>query len=238
MDRKSVEQYRLGLFGRMVMGVSHELDNHLSVVLGFAELIQVTGAGEKKALEGAGKILSAGEKIAAIVKQFAHYVRPHSPEDELFSPSAVLSDIVVFSRYDLGRGNVAFALPEKGVDCHLRGDGRDFALAILAILINGVEAMSGRGGTLALGSFLREETLHLSVIDEGPGVPPEVMPRIFEDGFTTRSGTVHSGMGLPVARHIVSGFGGSLMVKNRETGGCLVSVRIPVSARSAANAVR
>ncbi|NNG47801.1 MAG: hypothetical protein HKM86_11895, partial [Deltaproteobacteria bacterium] len=47
MDRKAIEQFRLALFGRIVMGVSHEVDNHLSVVLGFAELLQIMGAGEK-----------------------------------------------------------------------------------------------------------------------------------------------------------------------------------------------
>lgn len=238
MDRKTVEQYRLGLFGRMVSGVCHELDNHLSVVLGFAELMQVAGAEAKKTLEGAGKILSAGEKIAAIVKRFSHYVRPHPPEVEPFSPFAVISDVVLFSRYDLGRGNVTFEVPGKGVDCHLRGDGRDFALAILAILINGVEAMAGKGGTLALDTCLREGFLHVSVADDGPGVSQEAMPRIFEEGFTTKSGPVHTGMGLPIARHVVSDFGGSFSVKNRESGGCLVRLSIPISGKESERTAR
>ena len=68
MDRKTVEQFRLALFGRMVMGVSHEVDNHLSVVLGFAELLQVMGGEEKKSLEGAGKILSAGWSVGILTK--------------------------------------------------------------------------------------------------------------------------------------------------------------------------
>ena len=68
MDRNVVERYRLALFGRMVMGVAHEIDNHLSVVLGFSELIQLAAGNEQKVRDGAGKILSAGEKIGAIVQ--------------------------------------------------------------------------------------------------------------------------------------------------------------------------
>jgi len=227
MDRKAIEQYRLALFGRMVMGVSHEVDNHLSVVLGFAELIQATGAREKKALDGAGKILSAGEKIAAIIKQFSHYVRPHAPVAEPFSFSDVLSEVVLFSRYDLGRGNVTLVVPEKDPSCRMHGDSRDFALALLAVLLNGAEAMAGRGGTLALGASLREGAWHLTVADKGPGIPPDIMLRIFEEGFTTRQDFLHSGMGLPVARHIVSAMGGDLSVENLPSEGCLVTVRVP-----------
>ncbi len=227
MDRKAVEQYRLALFGRMVMGVSHEVDNHLSVVLGFAELLQVLPPGEKKALEGAGKILSAGEKIAAIIKQFSHYVRPHAPVSEPFSLSAVLSEIVLFSRYDLGRGNVTLAMPGPVAAVRMRGDSRDFALALLAVLLNGSEAMGGRGGTLTVASAHQEGSLRVTVADEGPGIPPEVLPRIFEEGFTTKQEPQHSGMGLPVARHIVSGMGGDIAAENLPAGGCLVTLRVP-----------
>jgi signal transduction histidine kinase len=229
MDRKAIEQHRLALFGRMVAGVAHEVDNHLSVVLGFAELIQASGGGEKHVIDGAEKILSAGEKIASIIKKFSYYVRPHTPVVEPFSLSSVLSELAVFSRYDLGRGNVTFVLPEKDAECIMRGDGRDFALALLAVLLNGTEAMAGKGGTLAVDVFPREATWQVTVADEGTGISPAVMPRIFEVGFTTKPSSFHSGMGLPVARHIVSGMGGELSVENRPSGGCLTTIRVPAA---------
>lgn len=228
MDRKTVEQYRLALFGRLVMGVSHEVDNHLSVVLGFAELLQVSGV-EKKEVESAGKILSAGEKIAAIIKQFSHYVRPHAPADELFSCNGVLAEIVHFSRYDLGRGNVTLVMSDVPEKCRMRGDSRDFGLALLSLLLNGAEAMAGRGGRLSLDTVLRENTWHLTVADDGPGISAQVMPRIFEEGFTTKPEPVHSGMGLPVARHIVSGMRGTLVLENLPSGGCLATACVPAA---------
>ena len=74
MDRKDVERYRLSLFGRMVMGVAHEVDNHLSVVLGFSELSSWPRGKSKKSGTAPGRSLSAGEKIGAIVQQFSRYV--------------------------------------------------------------------------------------------------------------------------------------------------------------------
>ncbi|MGE5189547.1 MAG: sensor histidine kinase [Gemmatimonadota bacterium] len=231
MNRKAVEQYRLSLFGRMVMGVSHEVDNHLSVILGFAELIQLAGGDERKAVDAAGKILAAGERINAIVKQFSHYVRPHAPLREPFVPGEVLAQIVLFAKYDLGRGNVTLSPPERFPDGLLAGDRRDFALSLLALLVNGAEAMAARGGRLGLSVEDRGDAWEFRVTDEGPGIPPEVLPRVFEEGFTTRSEPFNAGMGLPVARHLVADAGGTVSVGNLATGGCEATIVYPVRPR-------
>ncbi len=230
MDRKAVEQYRLALFGRMVMGVSHEVDNHLSVILGFAELIQISGGPEKKAVDGAGKILAAGERINAIVKQFSQHVRPHLPAREAFVPGEVIGEIAVFARYDLGRGNVMLSTPQAVPSALVTGDRRDFGLALLALLMNASEAMAGKGGRLEVSVAVRGDAWEVSVTDEGPGIPPDVLPRVFEEGFTTKTEPFNTGMGLPVARFLAAGMGGTLSVANRPEGGSGAVIALPVRA--------
>lgn len=227
MDRKAVEQYRLALFGRMVMGVAHEVDNHLSVILGFAELIQIAGGAEKKAIDGAAKILAAGEKINAIVKHFSQHVRPHAPLREPFVPGDVVTEVVLFARYDLGRGNVTVVTPEAFPSGLVTGDRRDFGLALLALLVNGAEAMARKGGRLGLSAAKRDETWEFRVTDEGPGIPAEILPRVFEEGFTTRPEPFNAGAGLPVARFLAAGMGGTVSVANRAEGGCEATIALP-----------
>lgn len=227
MDRNGVENHRLALFGRMVTGVAHEVDNHLSVILGFAELIQISGGSEKKTLDGVAKILVAGEKINAIVRHFSQYVRPHRPFHERFSPSEAVQEGLLFSRYDLGRNNVVLALPERYPPVLLTGDRRDFVLILLALLFNGAEAMAAKGGTLRLDVFLRDGAWEFVVNDQGPGIPAELAPRIFEEGFTTKEGSFHTGMGLPVARQLAAEMGGTVTVDNAPAGGCKAVLRIP-----------
>lgn len=227
MDRTKVEQHRLALFGRMVMGVAHEVDNYLSVIMGFSELIQITGAAEKKTLDSVTKIYNAGEKINVIVKHFSHYVRPHDPGRELFSPSEVVAEIMVFSRYDLGRSSVTLKLPESMPSGMLTVDRRDFALALLVLLFNGAEAMEPNGGTLRLDVFRGNGHWEFTVADEGPGIPAELETRVFDEGFTTKNGPLHTGMGLPLARHLASEMGGSLSLSNLPDRGCRAVLRIP-----------
>lgn len=229
MDRNKVENYRLSLFGQMVMGVSHEVDNYLSVILGFAELIQIAGGGEKKTLDGVGKILNAGERINVIIRHFSQYVRPHSPVPERFSPGEALQECLVFSKYDLGRNNVALKLPEIYPQGMLNADRRDFALILLALLFNGSEAMAAKGGALRLSVSLRDGNWEFVVADEGPGIPPEIAPRIFDEGFTTKAGTVHAGIGLPLARYLAAEMGGTVSLADSPSGGCEAVLRIPVN---------
>jgi signal transduction histidine kinase len=232
MDRNVVEQYRLALFGRMVMGVAHEIDNHLSVVLGFSELIQLAAGKEQKVRDGAGKILSAGEKIGAIVQPFSRYVRPHAPSPEPFVPGEMIPDILLFSRYDLGRDNVTvLAIPDvpPGI---LHADRRDFGLALLALLFNASEAMSGTGGELSVRVSIDAAGWEFTVSDQGPGIPAGFEAKVFDEGFTTRTGPVHMGMGLPVARHLAEQAGGTVRVASRAGGGCEATIRMPMKVRA------
>ena len=232
MDRNVVEQYRLAMFGRMVMGVAHEIDNHLSVVLGFSELIQLAAANEQKVRDGAGKILSAGEKIGAIVQQFSRYVRPHAPSPEPFVPGEMLPEILLFSLYDLGRNNVTvLPIPEVSPGI-LHADRRDFGLALLALLFNAAEAMSETGGELSVRMSIDAAGWGVTVSDQGPGISVGFEEKVFEVGFTTRTGSVHTGMGLPVARHLAQQAGGTVRIVSRAGGGCEATIRLPMKLRA------
>ncbi len=227
MDRRKVELLRLSMFGRMVMGVSHEVDNYLSVVLGFAELIQLSGAAEQRTLEGVGKILNAGEKIGTLIRHFSTYVRPHDAVAETFPPGDVVADFLPFARYDLGRSNVVLEVPRSFPPGTIAVDRRDFALVLMSLLFNGSEAMSGTGGTLRMDAAVKGNAWEFTVSDEGPGIPPDIAAHVFEEGFTTKQGNSHAGMGLPVSRHLVAGMGGTLTVENLPGRGCTAVLKIP-----------
>jgi signal transduction histidine kinase len=227
MDRTAVERYRLSLFGRMIMGVAHEVDNHLSVILGFSELIQIAAGNEQKVRDGAVKILAAGERTGAIIRNYSRYVRLHPPAREAFSPGEMVREILSFARYDLGRNNVTLSAPTPVHAGLLHGDRSDLALALLALLFNGSEAMGAGGGELGLSVENGDGGWEFTVSDRGTGIPAGLEEKVFEEGFTTRGEPYHAGMGLPVARRLVGEAGGTLALRNRPGGGCLATIRVP-----------
>ena len=104
------------------------------------------------------------------------------------SPGRSIPEILLFSRYDLGRDNVTvLPVPEvpPGI---LHADRRDFGLALLALLFNAAEAMSERGGELSVRVFIDAAGWGFTVSDQGPGIPAGLEEKVFEVGFTTRTG--------------------------------------------------
>ncbi|MBF8258145.1 MAG: histidine kinase, partial [Actinobacteria bacterium] len=186
-----------------------------------------TGGGEKKTLDSVGKIFNAGEKINNIVRHFSQYVRPHSPAREIFSPAEVVAECLVFARYDLGRSNVTLNLPERMPSGVLNADRRDFALVMLSLLFNGAEAMASKGGELRLEISRQDGEWEFAVADEGHGIPPGIAGKVFDEGFTTKDGPLHAGIGLPVARCLAEGMGGTLSLSNLSAGGCKAVLRLP-----------
>jgi signal transduction histidine kinase len=214
----------------MIPGVAHEVDNHLSVILGFSELVQLAAGNEQKVREGAGKILAAGEKTGAIIRNFSRYSRPHLPARESFAPEEMIREMLSFARYDLSRNNVLFSVQDPVPSGLLRGDRYDLALALLAILFNGSEAMAEGGGELGLAVRKTDNGWEFAVSDRGPGIPAELQGKVFEEGFTSRDDPAHEGIGLPVARHLVGETGGTLSLRSTPGNGCLATIRIPSGA--------
>jgi C4-dicarboxylate-specific signal transduction histidine kinase len=226
MDRKCIETYRLALFGRMVMGVAHEVDNHLSVVIGFSELLQMAAGNEQKVRDGATKVLSAGEKIGAVIRHFSQYVRPHAPMRETFLLAEMIPEILLFARYDLGRGGSVLA-PKSCPTGFVQGDRSDIGLAFLALLFNGAEAMAGKCGELAIDAGRRGDGWSITISDQGPGIPSGSEEKVYEEGFTTKTEPYRTGMGLPVARYLLAEAGGTLELANASVGGCVATVWLP-----------
>ena len=227
MDRKFVEAYRLSLFGRMAMGVAHEVDNHLSVVIGFSEIMQVHASNPDKVQDNAKRILMAGERIAGLIKQYSNYVRPHARELEFFSVRQTILDILLFARYDLERKGNTIEAPLSHTPWLVYGDRRDFALALLALFFNAVEALPEKGGVVSIKVSMDAGGCTISVTDNGAGIPAGMEETIFEEGVTTRHEIFNRGMGLPTARHIIAEADGELKLENAPGGGCVATIRLP-----------
>jgi signal transduction histidine kinase len=91
--------------------------------------------------------------------------------------------------------------------------------------------MSETGGDLAVRVSIDAAGWQFTVSDQGTGIPAGFEEKIFEVGFTTRTGPIHMGMGLPVARHLAEQEGGTLQLANGAGGGCEATIRLPMKPR-------
>ena len=110
-------------------------------------------------------------------------------------------------------------------DASVAADPEQLKLVLMNLLINSAQAMNGQGRISI--QFRERDAFHeLRIIDQGPGIPPEVREHLFEPFFTTKHrGT---GLGLPTARRILQGHGGTIELDCPPAGGTVAVVRLPV----------
>jgi signal transduction histidine kinase len=114
-------------------------------------------------------------------------------------------------------------------DLRVRADPRLISRVLANLLGNSVEALAGKPGKIRLAAAERDGRVEIRVSDEGPGVPPEALPKLFEPYFSQKSGG--TGLGLAIARRIVEEHGGTISAENDPRGGLRVTFDLPEAGR-------
>jgi len=217
----------LAALGELSAGIAHEFKNALATISGYAQMIQSEST-ETEALDYAARILEQTRNITHVVAEFLKYARPlEIPDDRV--PLQMMTERVV--------AEVREALPQvkirwEGTFGDAGGDEGLLRQALLNLTRNAAEACAltaGGGQVIVRGEIVRgDETgfQRIRVCDNGPGIPANVLPKLFRPFFTTKAkGT---GLGLAVVQKIIVQHGGQVEVRNRPEGGAEFIVTLPL----------
>ena len=230
---------KLASVGQLVSGVAHELNNPLTAVMGYTQMLMMTDT-DKRRLEDLRRVNESAQRCKKIVNNLLSYARRHKPETTLSNMNDTIRETVALRAYDLKVNNIELrdelseSLPDIKMDVH------QMQQVILNLLINAEQAVQSTGeakGRITVSTSITErEGVRLArvvVEDDGPGVPDSELSRIFEPFYTTKEPGKGTGLGLPICRGIVSEHGGELWAENIEGRGARFVVEIPVdSSRS------
>src|SRR5882762_5503137 len=220
----------LAALGELSAGIAHEFKNALATISGYAQMIRSEST-ETEALDYAERILEQTRNITHVVTEFLKYARPLEIPDERVPLQAMVERVV---------SEVGEALPQvkivwEGTFGDAGGDEGLLRQALLNLARNAAEACAiteGGGRVVVHGEIVQSdetEFQRISVFDNGPGIPPNVLPKLFRPFFTTKAkGT---GLGLAVVQKIVVQHGGQVEVRNRPEGGAEFIVTLPLPRR-------
>ncbi len=216
---------KLAALGRLVAGVSHEINNPLGGMQNCIQTMQ-RSLDDPQLQSRYLELLGQGvERIKGTVQQLLNIGRKEPLKLQQGDVDRMIRECLELSC--VGRRNIALEL-DLQVGRPLRVGMEALRQVLLNLAGNAVQALGKTGGTLEVASRLEADQLLISVADTGPGIPPEHLDKIFEPFFTTKEVGEGTGLGLSVSYSLIEQMGGELAAENRPAGGACFRLRIPL----------
>ncbi len=226
---RMVANSRLVAVGEMAAGVAHELNNPLTAVLGFSQLAlkQTSDPVLRRDLES---IAQEAERAGHIVDNLLGFARSHSGRGDRFDAAASLQKVLDLREYECRVNNievVTYLDPDTPVT---RADAHRMEQVFLNLIGNAIHAIGENAsrGSITVGLVAIDGLIRISITDDGPGIPEEVLPHIFEQFYTTKPVGKGTGLGLHICQEIVKDHGGEIRVESHSRRGTTFVVEIPV----------
>lgn len=225
---------KMASLGKLSATVAHELNNPLEGILTYAKLIARRMRKEpqppeitQKSLEEMDLIISEVQRCGGIVKNLLLFSKKQVGEFGMAPLESIINRAVQLMQHHFKISNVTFDVVYKTPDTTLMCDENQIQQALVALMVNAVEAMPD-GGSLNL-TVARKENGDLEVLlaDSGAGIAPEDIPNIFEPFFSTKKEVQGVGLGLSVVYGIIERHGGAISVKSEPGRGTVFTITFP-----------
>ena len=236
---------RLAAIGRLTAGVGHEVKNPINAMVVHLELLKSKLARlEGESLEGAQRHVTilAGEmqRLDRVVQALADFTRPMELKLQEQDLRSVVASVIELTGFEMSENGVIVGAEMPQDPLMVRLDAELVRQALLNLLLNGMQAMPD-GGVLRLQVRREKQFAVIDVVDEGVGIAPDVLPRIFDLYFTTK--TKGSGIGLAMTYRILQMHGGAMDVRSEtdqaaHDHGTTFSVRLPIIVSGIGNEIR
>ena len=231
---------RLAAIGRLTAGVGHEVKNPINAMVVHLELLRGKLVGQQgEAFDGAQRHVEilAGEmqRLDRVVQTLADFSRPMELRLREHDLRHVVSTVVELTAAEMRENGVTVIVKAPPEPVTVRMDGELVRQALLNLMLNGMQAMP-RGGRLWVKIHRDHQIAVLEVMDEGEGIPAELLPRIFELYFTTKP--KGSGIGLAMTYRILQMHGGAMEVRSNANPiaadrGTTFTLRLPLASSAA-----
>lgn len=232
-----VQTGKMAAIGTLVAGLSHELNNPIGIILGYAQVLLKRYPADEASRKAIEAIERQALRCGKLVSSLEDFTRHPAATPRRVQPAAMLARLRDLMASEAHGQEAWIVLALEGDLPELEVSVADIEGALLKLIKNALEAMPA-GGEIVLGGRLDTRQgrrgLELRVSDPGEGIPAERMSRIFDPFFSTKTVGVGIGLGLTIARHMIEAHGGALQLVSQPGKGTECSVWLPLSEDAAA----
>ena len=226
---------RLAAIGSRTSQIAHELNNTLTVLLGWAQQGLKAGKDADRANKALREVLTGAERATQICRGLLSLSRPQANQKEMVPINDIIAEASgsLADRLDKSRISLRCRCPD---DLAVYGRRIELVQVLLNILINSCQAMADGGGTIIISANQDDHRrlVGITISDTGAGISPDNIRQIFEPFFSTKAsadtaGLVGTGLGLAICRDIVTDHGGTIEVESVEGHGVSFKIFLPSS---------
>jgi PAS domain S-box-containing protein len=221
---------RLASLGELASGTAHELNNPLTSIIGFSQLLMEREVPDD-IREDLKLINNEAQRAASVTKNLLTFARKHAPVKQRNHINNIIEDVLKLRAYE-HRANGIEVERQLGPDLpEIMVDYFQMQQVFMNIIINAEYFMvkEHNKGTLTITTKKQNNTVMISIADDGPGIPPENLKRIFDPFFTTKEAGKGTGLGLSICHGIVTEHGGQIYAKSQPGKGATIFVELPIS---------
>lgn len=228
-----VQSEKMAAIGTLSAGLAHEVKNPLSAVLGYAQLSKRKLDQPEALLKNLDIIEHETKRCNEIISNLMQFSRQEKGEFVQIAVNEVVSKSMTIVDHQLSLKNVRIESELADDIPQITGNANQLQQVLMNLMINAQHAIGDDGGTITLATFVRDESVTITVSDTGPGVPAEIRAKIFEPFFTTKPAGQGTGLGLSVTYGIIKDHGGEITVERADTGGAKFVIVLPLEAETA-----
>jgi two-component system, NtrC family, sensor kinase len=236
LEEQLIQAEKLAAMGQMLAGVAHELNNPLTAILGVTELLRERQGGDASTKRQLELTHRQARRAALIVQNLLEFSRPASPHKRPLDLNNLLERTIQLQEHSLRRNNIEVDFHPQADLPFVLGDANQLIQIFLNLITNAEQAIREvRGsGRIRIRAGRHGNQLTITVQDDGVGIRPEALPRIFDPFYTTKRPGGGTGLGLSICMSIIREHGGNIEAAALPAGGSAFTVYLPaVSAQDA-----
>jgi PAS domain S-box-containing protein len=229
-EQQLVQSERLAAMGAMIGGVAHELNNPLTSILGVSELLQdsqTTDAARKQI----AILQQQARRAAEIVHNLTYFATPPAPGKSRVSLGEIVERTLNLHSYSLRKNNITVDFIREPNLPYVQGDPHQLMQIFLNLILNAEQAIreARDRGTLRIRLGTSGPSVWTSFLDDGPGIPPDILASIFDPFYTTKRPGRGTGLGLSICKSVMKEHNGTVEAANAPGGGAVFTITLPAA---------
>jgi len=223
-----IQSEKLASIGQLAAGVAHELNNPMSGIMGFTQLLLEGKTLSEQQRSDLETIYTQSQRCRTIIQNLLQFSRRQEPKKADLDLSLVLQATIDLVKYDFSSSGITIDKRISESLPHVLGDPQQLQQVFLNLLVNARQAMNGRPQSqVSIKVSPEADRIVTRVKDNGPGIPKEIIGKVFDPFFTTKPVGQGTGLGLSICHGIVEQHQGSIAVESDGNTGTTFIVKLP-----------